>query len=114
MADKQIGFGIAKMPSTVGLKQVTIDPTGMTGYSSTATVVYGLSVSRPAYQDIPDMLALFGIYPPNHVTAANNRSKYQIKIDNGTGSYFAVADLSKTWQEHGVKEGHTIKLYDAP
>lgn len=114
MADKQIGIGIAGMPSTVGLKQVTVDPTGMTGYSSTATVIHGLSVSRPAYFDVPDLLALFGIYPPNHVTAATNKAKYKIRIDNGTGSYFDVADLSKTWQEHGVQEGDTIKLADAP
>jgi hypothetical protein len=48
------------------------------------------------------------------VTAATNKPKYKVRIDNGTGSYFDVADLSKTWQEHGVQEGDTIKLVDAP
>lgn len=114
MADNQIGLGTAGVPSMVGLKQVTLNPTGMTGYSSTATQKYGLAVNRPAYIDLPDMLAVFGIFAPNYTTASNNKPKYKVQIDQGTGAFFNVADLSKTWQELGVQEGMTIKLVDAP
>lgn len=114
MAAPQIGLGLGPVPSTVGLKQITVDPTGMTGFSSTALFVHGIAVGRPAYYDLPDILSRLGIYPTNWVTAATNKSKYKLRIDQGTGTYFDIPDLSKTWQELGVKEGHTIRLADAP
>jgi len=114
MAAPQIGVGTSQSPSTIGLKKISVNATGVTGFSTLPVFIHSIEVGRPVIGDLPDILSRLGLYPPNHVTAATNKPKVKVRIDQGTGTYFDLPDLGKSWAESGVQEGHTVNLADAP
>ena len=112
MAAPQIGLGLGGTAGTLGTKYVNIDGTAVN--SAVPVFVFPIDAGRPIYKAMADILSRLGVYPLNWVTASNNKSKYKLQAEQGTGSYVDIPDMAKTWAESGIKEGQTIKLVTAP
>jgi Fe-S cluster assembly iron-binding protein IscA len=115
----QIGIG-TPTPVPVFQRQirVKVDPTGVTGFTTSATFNHGVMADRPIIDALPDILAFVGIRPGHsaRLDAATNKSKIKVLIDSDKDGAAddAITDYGKTWLEHGVRDGDTVKLADAP
>src|SRR6188768_2551357 len=100
MAAPQIGIGTSHIAGTIGTKYITVDPTGVTGFSNAATFVIGISPNRPIILEMQNVLSRLGIFPGSTAWAAatNNKALIKVRADPArTGSYYDLPDLGKCW-----------------
>jgi hypothetical protein len=96
--------------------RITIDPTGITGFSTASTFIISVALNDAINKSLADIFSRLAIYPQNFTLAATNKSKYKLTVAYQRDATFDddIADLGKSWAENGVHSGDTVRLKDAP